>query len=108
MPVEPMVATSVLLLVHTPPKTVLVSVAVEPTHTVDGPPMALGDALTVTVLMAAQEPPVENVIVAVPDDKPYTMPLVMPTDATEVLLLLHVPPDEVSLKVAVEPEQMLE
>jgi hypothetical protein len=88
-----------------PPVVPSVSVVVAPTQTVDAPPIDVGEGLTVTGFVAAQLPPVENVIIAVPADTPNTTPPVEPTDATSVLLLLHVPPDEVSLNVAVDPEQ---
>ena len=107
MPVEPIVAAAVLLLVQVPPETPSVSMVVAATHTVDAPLMAVGDKLIVTGLVATQLPPVEKVIIALPDDTPVTMPE-EPTDAISVLLLLHVPPEEVSLNVAVEPEQMPE
>lgn len=55
MPVpEPMVAMSVLLLVQAPPPVISESVADVPTHTVNGPVMAAGPALTVSVRIATQ------------------------------------------------------
>ena len=49
MPVElPIAAIDGLLLLHVPPDTGWPSVAVEPTHTVPGPVIAAGVALTVT------------------------------------------------------------
>jgi hypothetical protein len=47
----------------------------------------------------------EYVIVTVPDDIPFTMPLAEPTVATALLLLLHVPPASVLERVAVGPSQ---
>jgi len=43
------------------------------------------------------------VIVAIPADTPVTIPVVEPTVAIELLLLLHVPPEDVSLSVVFEP-----
>ena len=38
-----------LVVVHIPPVSPLVSVTVDPTHTVEGPPIIVGIGLTVTV-----------------------------------------------------------
>jgi hypothetical protein len=38
---------------------------------------------------------------------PVTMPVVAPTEAIPVLLLLHVPPEAALLSVVVDPEQTL-
>lgn len=54
--IEPWV---VLLLDHVPPAGVLLSVVVRPTHTVAGPVIAVGNALTVATTEEAQ--PVGNV-----------------------------------------------
>jgi hypothetical protein len=54
---EPMVATLVVPLVQVPPDVALVNVLVLPTHTDSEPLIAPGNALTVTILVAAQ--PVE-------------------------------------------------
>ena len=56
---EPMVATSVLLLVHVPPAGVLLTVVVRPTHTLKVPVIVVGSALTVIEDVAAQ--PLGNV-----------------------------------------------
>jgi hypothetical protein len=53
-PVDTIVPTATLLLVHTPPLIPSVKVTDEPTHTLDGPPMAEGDGATVTVMVAKQ------------------------------------------------------
>lgn len=42
----------------------------------------------------------------VPPDTPNTIPLVVPTDATAVLALLHMPPPVALRKVDIEPAQM--
>jgi hypothetical protein len=64
-----------------------------------------GGALIYIVVLAKQPPAIYD-IVAVPDATPVTMP-VEPTVATEVLLLLHVPPEVASLSAAVMPGQMV-
>ncbi len=51
---EPMVATAVLLLLHTPPLVALVNVVVKPTHTLIVPPIAAGFGLTVKLVTAIQ------------------------------------------------------
>jgi len=45
------------------------------------------------------------VIIAVPDDTPVTFPVPLPTVATAVLPLAHVPPVVPSVNVVVEPAQ---
>lgn len=49
-------ATDELLLLQVPPATEFVSTIVEPTQTLDGPPIAGGPAVTVTVLVAEHPP----------------------------------------------------
>jgi hypothetical protein len=85
------VATLVLLLVHTPPATALVSVMVDPWHTVVGPPMLPGAAFTVTVFDASVPQPVLYLITVVPAVSPSTSPDVGDTD-TCVVVALHAPP----------------
>lgn len=51
---EPTAATEELLLVQTPPETELLSIIVVPTQTEDGPVIAPGAELTVTVAVAMQ------------------------------------------------------
>jgi hypothetical protein len=94
-PEVPTVATAVLLLLHDPPEVTSLSVVVIEADSVVMPVIALTDgaAFTVTVSAAMQPAPVVNVIIEVPADTPVTMPVV-PTVATDVLLLLHVPPPE--------------
>jgi hypothetical protein len=55
-PLDPIEATAVLLLLHVPPPTALVSVVLSPAHSDDKPAMA-ARGFTVTTVMAAQ--PVE-------------------------------------------------
>ena len=106
VPDVPTVATAVLLLVHTPPPTPLVSIADEPTHTDDDTgEIAVGVVSTVTILVAEQPFTVYD-IAAVPAVIPVTVP-VLPTVATPVAPLLHVPPGVGSVSDAVAPTQIL-
>lgn len=103
--VAPTVAMALLLVVHVPPGDVFVNVFVAPTHTVDEMGlMAGGAAITVTGFVAAQPATVYE-IVTVPVPVPVTVP-VLPTVATAVLLLLHVPPAVASVKDSVVPIQI--
>ena len=99
----PTVATAVLPLLQLPPPASL-SVIVEFTHTDDGPLIADGNGSTVSVM--TDEQPVPDslyTIVLMPADRPVTIPVSEPMEATVVLLLLHVPPAEVSLSATVAP-----
>jgi hypothetical protein len=58
-PVEPTVATAVLLLVHTPPPAVLPSEVVAPAHTCNVPLIADGAKFTVITVVAVQPEAVE-------------------------------------------------
>ena len=112
---DPTVPKVVLLLLHVPvPPDAegLVRLSVNPTHTGPAPIIdpALGDTLTVTIVVVNTDPhdalTSVNVIIVVPPLTPYTIPVVAPTVPTVVLLLVHapVPPDAVaSLKVMVNP-----
>ena len=84
------VATEILLLLHTPPETELLRDVVEPAHNDAVPDTvpAEGDGLTVTSLVAKQ--PVASVYVmrATPADTPPVRPVLL-TEATEGLLLLQ-------------------
>jgi len=100
---DPIVATAVGMLLHVPPPLISASSIVDPTHTVEKPLMGDGSGLTVTVFERLQ---FVNGFVAVtvttPGVIPVTIPLVEPTVAMPVELLLHVTPaDEAS--VIVEP-----
>ena len=55
-PVEPMVATPVLLLVHIPPVVASLRLSVAPWHTEAAPLIALVAALTVTIAVVEQLP----------------------------------------------------
>ena len=100
------VATPVLLLVQNPPVVPSLNLITEFTHTLDGPVIATGTGLTVTVAVAGQAP-MEYVITAVP---PGATPVTQPKEvivATNVLLLLHVPPAVPSVRQAPEPAHIL-
>lgn len=99
-PEDDTVALAVLLLLHTPPLTELLRTSVRPTQT-ELPPVIGGNALTVTVVVVEQ-PLAEYVITVVPFVLPYTRP-VEDTVATDVVLLLQVPPGTASLSCVVEP-----
>jgi hypothetical protein len=60
MPVLPIVAALVLLLLHTPPVVVLVRVILLPVQTIDGPDIAatVDAGLTVSTFVAKQVAPV--------------------------------------------------
>src|SRR3954462_13059241 len=100
---EPTVAIPPDIGDQTPPDTVSVSNAVAPTQTPSGPVIALGDKLTVIVLVTVQPPHVLYVISVVPVAFPRTMPVLLPIAATDGLLLLHVPHNTVSVSVIVAP-----
>jgi hypothetical protein len=89
-------------LVQVPPGTPLVRVAVLPIHRVRGPPIGVGADVTVTIFVAIQLVPNVYVIVDVPNATPVTIPVVKPTVATAVLLLVQVPPGTASLNVVEE------
>ncbi len=92
----PTVATAGLPLLHTPPLTELASVVTKPTQVL-GLPVLGANELTVIALVVIQPAPT-----------PVTMPLLVPTVATEALLLLHTPPVVALEKVVVNPWQTLE
>jgi hypothetical protein len=89
--VNPIVAMPGQRQLQEPPAGVLVIVAVVPTHTADGPPIAVGNALTVMMLMALQPVVAVMVIIHVPAPMPVTTPVVASTDAIVGQVLLHVP-----------------
>lgn len=93
--VDPIVAIPVLPLLQVPPGIVSVNVIVVPGHTIDGPVITDTIGLTVIVFVTEQPKAVYEIIadpVAIPVTKP-----VDPTDATLVLLLLQLPPDDPSV-----------
>ena len=106
-PVEAsIVATEGLPLVHTPPATPSISVAVEPAHTIESPEISpMVDVLTDTVLDAEQPVGKVYLMVVVPVETPPTTPVAAPTVAIDVARLLQTPPEVASERVIVEPEQ---
>ena len=107
IPDVPTVATPVVLLLHTPDGVSLERAVVAPTQTLRVPVIGptVGNAFTVTIAftVVTQPKPLEIAydMVEVPTATPETIPEV-PTVATDVLLLVHVPPDVVCDKVVVE------
>lgn len=104
-PVARTVATEVTVLVQVPPTAPSLNVIPKPEQTVDAPESAPGAATTVTECVSSAPHPVEYVMTTVPAMPPVTVPLPVPTVAILVLLLLHVPPGEVSLNLIVDVEQ---
>ncbi len=106
--VNPTVAIPVALLLQVPPPASL-NVVVKPEHTVSVPNIADGNGLTVTTAVIIH--PVGSVyvivaVLAVATVPPVTIPVVKPTVAIPVALLLQVPPPA-SLNVVVKPEHTL-
>jgi hypothetical protein len=102
IPVLPIVAEDVVLLLHVPPDGLVLKVVVRPTQTVLLPVIAVGTGLTNTDLVAMQPVGSIYVMVGVPPATPVTT-LLVPMVASAVLLLLHTPPVVVSLNVVVRP-----
>ncbi len=101
--VEPTVAIEVFELDQVPPVDELVSVVVSVKHSANVPPMPAGLLFTVTIVVAALPHPVEYVMIVVPCAAPETTPELLPTVATDVLLLTHVPAVEELASVVVLP-----
>ena len=91
------------LALHSPPPTVSVSVVVAPLHTAPAPVIAVGDKLTVTVVVVLQPEVVVKVTIATPVLNPVTIPVDVPI-AMGVLLLAHVPL-LLSVRLMFEPTQ---
>jgi len=96
------VATELLLLLHVPPGSESTSVFVLPKHMLNVL-FEVKAVLTVTTFVAEQLPVVYEIVV-VPFTKPETIPDEL-TVATEVLLLLQVPPDVAEASDIVVPRQ---
>lgn len=79
------------LLLQVPPETDSVKETADPEQTLAGPVIVVGTAFTDTGADAVQPVPGVMVIAAVPKATPFTIPVDVPTEATELLLLLHVP-----------------
>jgi len=99
--VLPTVAMVTLLLTHAPPLVASDKVIVVVAQTLDGPEIGPGRGLTVTVLVDAQPDDRVYAINEVPGAIPATRPPV--TVATDVALLLHVPPVVASVSGKVRP-----
>ena len=76
---------------------------VVPEHTVAAPMMAVGVALTFTVVVMLQPPATVYVTIVVPRLIPHKIPVVAPIVPTAVLPLCHVPPVTASLNVVQLP-----
>ena len=92
LPDATIVAVVVVDDVHNPPDGISVSIMVAPAHTEPGPLIAPGPGLTVTTVVPVQPDVDVYVILVVPVVTPHTVPVVTTTVATDVLLLVHVPP----------------
>jgi hypothetical protein len=95
---DPTLAMPVELLAQVPLPVVSDNVMAEPVHTVSGPRIGEGLAITVTTAVEIQVVPRRYVITEVPVAAPVTTP-----EATVafVLLLLHVPPGVASVRFVV-------
>jgi len=105
---EPTVATVVVLLVQWPPVVASVNVVEAVPHTWNVPAIDAGAGTVFTDKSAVVLQPVGNlyVIVVVPLITPVTIPVEEPTVATEVVLLVQVPPGEASVSATVAPSQI--
>ena len=104
---ELIVAALVLLLDQVPPEGVHVKdESMTPGQMNVFPEIAAGDSLTEITLVAKHEPVLVYVMIAVPMVLPETTPVVVSTDATDGLLLVHVPlPPTTPVYVVKEPTQ---
>ena len=79
-----------------------------PIHALGIPVITAGIGLTDMPVVTLQPEPIVYIMVAVPGPSPVIMPLSEPIVATDVLLLLHVPPPDAGSKsVAVEAWQIV-
>ncbi len=106
-PVLPTVAIPILPLIQLPPVIALVRVVEDPMHNSELPTIVPISMLsdTVTTIDPVAEPQISELlyeIKAVPAPVPVTMPEAF-TVATEVLLLVHVPPELLEVNVVVDP-----
>jgi hypothetical protein len=93
------VAKEVLLLLHVPPPVASVSVSDEPAHTLVPPMMDTGEGFTDMVVVVWQPVGKVYTMLARPGETPDISPVPRPAMATEVLLLVHDPPEGVELSV---------
>jgi len=103
----PIVAVVISLLLQLPPTVASVKVVFAPVQTVVEPDIAKGVGLTVISYVATQPLGSVYVIVGVPAATPVTVPVVEPTVARPVLLLVHSPPPVASVNVILLPMQTL-
>ena len=111
-PLASIVATAVLLDVHTPPGVELANVDVDPAHTCVAPVIAANDGTgsIVTVVVSDALHPFEEtvyVIDAFPADIPVTTPVIEFTVATAVLLDDQTPPEVALDNCVVAPTHAL-
>lgn len=106
MPVLPIVAIGVDPLLHVPPATPLLSRLLVPTHKAADPEIVVGVAKTVIALVAMQ-PPIEYVMVEVPDVMPQAIPVADPIVATTVVDTDHTPPATLLVSVPQSPTHIL-
>ena len=90
-------------LVHVPPGVASVRAVVDATHTPSEPVIGGKDEVTVITTERVQPDGIVYTTVDVPAARPLTRPVVDPTVATEVLLLLQVPPVVTSPSELVKP-----
>jgi hypothetical protein len=100
---EPTVAAEVLLLVQVPPLTFVREIET-PVQTLEDPDIAEGVEIMFTVVVVEHPVPKVYVIVAVPANTPVNTPVEVAIVATEVLLLVQVPPPA-SVNAEVAPVQ---
>ena len=100
------VAILVLPLYQCPPEEISANVITPPTLTVVRPVGVAGNGLTTKVMVTWLAPKV-YVMVHDPAAMPVTTPVVALTVATEVLLLVHVPPETESCNALVLPMHAL-
>jgi len=96
-PEDPLMARSPVTL-HMPPPVASVNVSIAPAQILTAPFIGVAVA-TVTIVVAVQPVTEIKEMVAVPVDRPFTIPFVEPTVATLVLLLLQFPAPAVSVSV---------
>lgn len=106
-PSASIVATPAVLLVQLPPVVPSLSLFVEPKQILVDPIIADGNGSTVILVTAMHPVASVYVIFAFPDTRPETMPLAVPTVATNVLPLVQVPPLVISESVVVVPKHIL-
>lgn len=100
------VAMLVLVLLQVPPVVASFKVSIAPLHT-DVLPVIVPAEGELTVIAAFATPVPQELLsvyfmVSIPEDTPVTVPALLIV-AIDALPLLHIPPDDASFKVSVEP-----